>query len=211
MRDIEYIQTQASAWTSIREQFEPWSQTVNGPGSTLAATEAIRAGLPLLLKEFDIATMLDAPCGDLNWMGLIDLSEVEYLGWDVEETIIERNRVRYPMLNFECVNLLLPHKVPQADLIVCRDFLIHLPTVDGCAVLQAFRDSRSRYLLTTTTPQVDNLVGLPPEGHDERPGYWYRPVDMDAQPYAAILGESVGGIQESEHQWCKLYELNPNV
>jgi hypothetical protein len=48
-----------------------------------------------LLPRLNVQTVLDAPCGDWNWMRLVDLSEVEYIGADILRTVIERNRSNY--------------------------------------------------------------------------------------------------------------------
>jgi hypothetical protein len=40
----------------------------SGNGSTLVQTAVIRDEIPLLFKELNIKSVLDAPCGDFNWM-----------------------------------------------------------------------------------------------------------------------------------------------
>lgn len=40
----------------------------SGAGSTLASTANIRRELPGLVERLNIRTLLDAPCGDFNWM-----------------------------------------------------------------------------------------------------------------------------------------------
>jgi hypothetical protein len=43
-------------------------ETVSGPGSTLERTAKLRRELPILLEEIGARTLLDAPCGDFNWI-----------------------------------------------------------------------------------------------------------------------------------------------
>src|ERR1700683_3686127 len=45
----------------------------SGLGSSLAQTEAVRAALPTLCRDLGISSMLDIPCGDLNWIRHVDL------------------------------------------------------------------------------------------------------------------------------------------
>jgi hypothetical protein len=50
-----------------------WSDQGNGsgPGSTLAFTEALRAGLVGWVQELGIRSLLDASCGGMAWMPLV--------------------------------------------------------------------------------------------------------------------------------------------
>src|SRR5215204_2321496 len=43
-------------------------ESVSGPGSELATTAEVRQGLSTLLTDLSIKSMLDAPCGDFNWI-----------------------------------------------------------------------------------------------------------------------------------------------
>src|SRR5258706_16364614 len=51
-------------------------QSVSGTGSNVQSTVVVRAALQHLLTERRISTLLDAPCGDFNWMRLADLRSV---------------------------------------------------------------------------------------------------------------------------------------
>lgn len=202
-----FEETQAGAWTQIREQFAGHVETVNGPGSTLELTAELREHLPIVLANYDIRTMLDAPCGDWNWMRHVDLGDVDYTGWDVEPTLVGENADRFGDFNrvFECVNLLTVDEIPPVDLILCRDFFIHLPNKQICAVLDKFVASGSRYLLTTTFPDAGNDKDCPAAGHDDRPGYWARPVNLCAPPFK--FPEPTYVIAEP-HRFVALFDLD---
>jgi len=43
-------------------------ESVSGNGSSLAATANLRQELPPLLAGLNVTSLLDAPCGDFNWM-----------------------------------------------------------------------------------------------------------------------------------------------
>src|SRR5664279_1649792 len=47
-------------------------ETRSGLGSTVQSTQAIREALPKLIAELQIRTLLDIPCGDFNWMKLMN-------------------------------------------------------------------------------------------------------------------------------------------
>src|SRR5688500_1614611 len=63
-------------------------ESVSGRGSTLARTVNIRKALPELLRSINARSLLDAPCGDFNWMRLVDLGEIRYTGVDVVSELI---------------------------------------------------------------------------------------------------------------------------
>ncbi len=67
-------------------------ETISGPGSTLKETTVIRKVLPELLKQFDITSFLDAPCGDFNWIQQVDFGNCVYIGVDIVESMIEANK-----------------------------------------------------------------------------------------------------------------------
>src|SRR4051812_37699020 len=52
--------------------------SLSGPGSDLAQTEAVRQALPRLLGELRCRTLLDVPCGDFYWMKRVKI-DVEYI------------------------------------------------------------------------------------------------------------------------------------
>jgi len=122
----------------------------------LRETESVREELPILLKEFNIKTMIDAPCGDWNWMKNTDLSSLsKYIGLDIVEKIIEDNK-QYSNEKIEFRNSnLIEDNLPKVDLILCRDCLVHLVYDDIFKALKNFRKSGSKYLLTTTFPSFE--------------------------------------------------------
>ncbi|NBO28678.1 MAG: hypothetical protein EBV10_05470, partial [Synechococcaceae bacterium WB6_1A_059] len=68
------------------------SESVSGPGSTLAYTENLRAELPKLVEELEVTSILDSPCGDYNWFRMIEWnSEIAYIGGDIVESLVSRN------------------------------------------------------------------------------------------------------------------------
>lgn len=183
---MKFAERQASAWHQIRAQFEGHVETVNGPGSTYLATQEIRAALPYIFDKYDIKSMLDAPCGEWNWMQHVNLTGITYIGWDVDAVSIQRNRRKWPKHTWEHVNLLnTTWSLPNVDLILCRDFFLHLPNRYINVVLRKFRNSGSDYLLTTNWPGADNTRLCDLEGgEDDRPGYYCQPVDLEAKPFS---------------------------
>jgi hypothetical protein len=151
-------------------------ESVSGPGSSLARTETIRREIPRLLKEIDARSLLDAPCGDFNWMRAAQLDLDRYIGVDIVPELIDRNRRLYGsrQRRFLCADLAV-QPLPRVDVIFCRDCLVHLTLQDIHRVLANFRRSRPRYLLTTT------FLGPHPNAEIET-GSW-RPLNLQLPPF----------------------------
>jgi len=156
-------------------------ESVSGPGSTLPRTAAFRDKLACLLTELNTRTLLDAPCGDFNWMKelMLELAQVaelqSYTGVDIVPDLIAENRRRHQDSVRRFLHLdLVRDRLPQADLILCRDCLVHFSFAEIRAALRNFRRSRSSYLLTTTFTHVR-------ENADIATGSWRR-LDLRLPP-----------------------------
>jgi SAM-dependent methyltransferase len=150
-------------------------ESVSGPGSTLDYTASIRTALPELLAEFNIRSILDIPCGDFNWMGHVDLAERQYIGADIVPDLIAANQNKYgqPGREFRVLDL-TKGPLPEVDLLLCRDCLMHLcPELIDAALANILR-GKIRYLLTTTHPKGKNKRILT--------GEWF-PINLQRAPY----------------------------
>ncbi len=126
-------------------------ESVSGESSTLSATEALRRELPGLLRRLGVKSLLDAPCGDLNWMRRIDLDGIAYIGADVVPELVETNRQLHGGPHRSFIHLdVTKNDIPKADVILCRDLFIHLSFAHAFAAIENFKRSGSQYLLTTT-------------------------------------------------------------
>lgn len=154
------------------------NESVSGPGSEQIRTQYIREEIALLLKEFNIQSMLDAPCGDFNWMRLVNLENVNYLGGDIVEDLIKENNRKYTAKNihFKPINI-ITDTLPTVDLILCRDCLVHLSHHDIFAALHNFKKSGSKYLLTT-----HNAWRSRPNNIDIPTGSWSR-LNLEQAPF----------------------------
>ena len=153
------------------------SESVSGPGSTQARGADFRDALVALIDAYAIRSIVDAPCGDFNWMRTV-LAErdVQYTGVDIVEPLIADNLRRYgaPNRRFLCLDM-TRDSLPTADLVICRDGLVHLSFADAQAAIRNFRHSGSRYLLATTF--VDRG-----RNEDMATGGW-RALNLQAAPF----------------------------
>lgn len=152
-------------------------ESVSGQGSTILQTQILRSQLVDLLKKFNIKTFLDAPCGDFNWMKLVDYPFEQYIGIDIVDKIITDNTVKYSdqIYSFDCLDM-CRSPLPKADLIFCRDALVHLDYSHCFAALKNFKNSGSKYLLTTTFTARDENSNL--EGE-----MIWRTLNLEQEPF----------------------------
>ena len=141
-----------------------WHETesVSGRGSTLARTKVITASLPPLLQELRAASLLDAACGDFNWMRHVELRAVKYIGIDVVPDLITRNQQLHQNDQRTFLRLdITRDRLPQADAVLCRDCLIHLSFRNINAARANFRRTSATYLLCTTHTTIQENVDCP--------------------------------------------------
>lgn len=153
-------------------------ETPCGPGSTIDACSGIISKIPFWIDLHSIQTIVDLGCGDFHWMNQVDLDNVEYVGYDiVKEAVAAASRYVASNITFHQANI-LEIQIPGADLVICKDVLIHLPDNDVLTLLGSIRASGSRLLASTTSPGWNNLFR-----HGLRTGE-FSPLDLEAEPFS---------------------------
>ena len=176
---------QAGSETSALEAFRHayttnhWggSESPSGPGASLVQTAVVREKLPQMCRRLGVQTLLDLPCGDFSWMSLVDLRHVNYIGADFLPELISENSRRYagPGREFRVLNL-IESALPHADLLLCRDCLVHLSFADAARAIDNLRASGISWLLTTTFPEQA-------VNEDIHTGDW-RPINLEVAPFS---------------------------
>lgn len=149
----------------------------SGDGSSLDQTIILRARLPGLMQALGAKTLLDAPCGDFNWMQAVELPDsVTYVGGEIVPTLVEGLTARHGGERRTFVQLdIVSDPLPDADLWLCRDVLFHLSEADIRAALTNFVRSDIGHLLTTTYEFVT-------ENRDIRSG-GFRFINLQRPPF----------------------------
>jgi hypothetical protein len=125
-------------------------QSLSGPGSDLASTEDLRETLPLVLSGLGVQVLLDAGCGDFNWMKTIDLP-CRYIGSDIVASVIEANQASYGNATRTFVRAdIIRDPLPAADAVICRELLFHLSYEQGVLALKNLLATGARYYLLTS-------------------------------------------------------------
>jgi len=165
-------------FTQIHENksWGPKEESVSGLGSGISQAQRLIETLPRLFNDFDISSVVDIPCGDFNWMRHVQLDNVKYIGGDIVSSLIEQNTERYSSNNVSFRHLnLLEDQLPEADLVLCRDCLVHFSRHDVFRALKNIARSNSSYLLSTTFP-------LRARNCEILTGQW-TPINLQARPF----------------------------
>ena len=148
----KYFRSRKEAFDLIYKEGYWGKDVKSGGGSTLDATKTTREIILKIIEDYDINSMVDVACGDLTWMPLV-LDElkgsVKYTGCDIVENLITDHKQKYPQYNFHVLDF-VEDKIPEGELIICREALQHLPIKDIKQALKNFSGSGAKYLLATT-------------------------------------------------------------
>jgi len=150
-----------SVFTSIwRNNYWGNAESLSGPGSTLVQTEGLRKKIPEILREYEVKTIFDAPCGDLNWMSsLLEDASFKYIGGDIVKDIVDKNDLNFGKDNIDFIQFdITADPFPEADLWLCRAALYHLSNSDIVLSLERFLESNVKYILTSNCITDDEHV-----------------------------------------------------
>jgi hypothetical protein len=158
-------------------------ETRSGLGSSLEETRVLRERLTALFDVLSIESLLDIPCGDFHWLSTLPLPAT-YIGADIVPEIVAANQAQYAAAgrSFQLLDI-TTSPLPAADLILCRDCLVHLSYANIHDALRNVRASGARYLLMTHFPEQD-------ENQDIFDGDW-RPLNFTLAPFHLPAPEAV--------------------
>lgn len=151
-----------------------------------------------MLRRLDVERLVDAPCGDLNWISKTDLSGIHYVGIDCDSAhlaiagtrstgfarsvcLIEADIIRDPF--------------PFGDAILVRDFFQHISIAAVWDVLRGFCRSGARWLLATTYEV---------EVNEEVPFFGgFRPLNLSAAPFLMAPAFNIADPPKTIGVWSR--------
>jgi len=148
----------------------------SGKGSELRQTELIIKQIPEIIKKYKICSILDAPCGDYNYMKEIKL-QCKYIGIDIVSELIESNSLKYNSVDFRCLDI-TSDDLPRCDLVLVRDLFSHLSNDHIKCSIQNIKKSGAKFLLVTSyTDHKKNLdLGSGPDKQ-------WRRINLEKEPF----------------------------
>jgi SAM-dependent methyltransferase len=128
--------TNRQAFSEVYQTHEWLGNSKSGPGSDPQRTIEYRQVLQKFLREHHIRKVLDLGCGDWSFSRLIDWDGIDYVGVDVVQSVVESNQSKYgrPNISFRCIDA-ARERLPEADLLIAKEVLQHLPIADVEAIL----------------------------------------------------------------------------
>ncbi len=181
-------------------QTHAWGKFGGGSGSGSALANA-RGAINILfhvIMHFNISSMIDAPCGAMEWQTSL-LSQLVYnqpgfrfLGVDVVRSVVERNQQSFsgnwlarlgtsanarqwnPGFSVDFAQADLASEgwsVPSGyELILSRDALQHNKLADVWRILRRYAESDARYVLIGSYPDGSRHCGAPTRGEGGHTG-----------------------------------------
>ena len=162
--------------TIARENYWKGKESVSGVGSDESQTKQLIALVENIISNYNPQSFLDLPCGDFYWMKKVNFANCNYTGCDIVEDIIAKNTETYSSekRNFKRINL-INDQLPDADILFCRDCLVHFSENDIYKALRNICNSNIKYLVTTTFTATT-------KNNDIVTGHW-RKINLQAAPF----------------------------
>ena len=161
-----------------------WNGEVSrsGRGSDPDQTHFLVPLLINLIKQRDIASVLDLGCGDLCWMQHVLPVIDKYTGVDIVQDAIDKNRAVFGNDNVQFVcDDVTRVGILHVDLIFCRDAICHMTYKDAFRLINHVRMSSAKWFLTTTF-DWDGMVN--PEEHNlPNSSFTWYPVVLTKPPF----------------------------
>lgn len=148
----------------------------SGGGADDLQTYIIRQQIPKLVENYKINSLLDCPCGDINYMKQIFHLIPNYTGCDIVEDLINTHKKTFPNKNFIKLNI-SEDKIPLNDLILCRDLFVHFSYDAIKKTIKNIKSSGCKYILMTTFTNRNKNEEL------NRLGYDWRTLNFEIEPF----------------------------
>jgi SAM-dependent methyltransferase len=146
----------------------------SGPGSHPSITALYAGFVQYLIRHLGARRVIDLGCGDWQFSQFLDLSEVDYTGVDIVESMISGNSARYGASNIRFVVAdVSEYPLGEADLVLCKDVLQHLDDDSVLRVLRKLPTARA-WLITNDYCAHNEIGGIGDA----------RPMDPTAPPFS---------------------------
>jgi SAM-dependent methyltransferase len=157
----------------------------SGDGSTEHHALLYADAVKTFIKEKHITSVADLGCGDFMVGSKLHMKNLKYIGVDIVEDLIKRNRQQYETIDikFHCLDI-ITDDLPDAELCLIRQVLQHLSNSQIISILQKIK--KYKYILITEHYPKPGLYFSPnkdkPHGPDTRI-YDNSAVCLDLPPF----------------------------
>lgn len=175
---FEQPQTHMEIFTDIYKQ-ELWGKGKgSGAGSSAYITAEYREFLRKFIKDHKIKSICDFGCGDFQFMKLIDLQDIAYVGLDCVPSIIDNNNRLYSnsTTNFRLQKEEKKINANEFDLLIIKDVFIHWKNQEIIDFLNELKNYDFKYILITNQVDKDYNEDIHTTGE-------YHSVDLNKEPF----------------------------
>ena len=141
------------------------------------------------IREFilnnQIKNVVDIGCGDCqSTFHIYNGLEIDYLGIDIVESVIESNKVKYPEYKFGRLNISEEvDEIPDAELYIIKDVLQHWDTLTVVNFLDKLVTKKFKFIIIVNDGNISNYIGP----SDIKIGEW-RPLSVFNYPLNRYSG-----------------------
>lgn len=137
--------------------------TLSGPGSELYYASKTIDFLIDFIKRKNVRKIIDGSCGDCTWIMevLKNFPDIEYIGYDISQEIIDINKNKYNNYCFYQKNLLDLKEIPSCDLFIVRHTMMHLSLEDNIKLIDIFKNNSKCFVFLTHHEIKENIEGTP--------------------------------------------------
>jgi SAM-dependent methyltransferase len=148
--EVRYLSETERAFTDIYTNGiwgrDAYGQGTSGPGSSLAQGQPFIEYVQDFLQNHAIQSVVDLGCGDWVLAQKISWGDRDYIGIDVVENLVKKNQSLYASDTIHFLHLdAAIESIPAADLLICKDMLMHLPNSAVLRILSELK--RFKYCL----------------------------------------------------------------
>lgn len=162
---------------------DAWSGRGSGEGSQFIHTRGYARFLQDFLARRGVRSVVDLGCGDWQFSRHLDWSGIDYRGYDLVRSVVERNQREFsrPNVSFHLFDGDFA-SLPAADLLIAKDVLQHW----SHRSVQDFLPHLSRFGACLLTNCV-NPSG--PTANDDIPDGAFRYLDLRLPPFGLAASE----------------------
>ena len=151
------------------------SETRSGQGSNSLLTKGAIDGLCQFIKTEKITSVLDLPCGEFGWMKKVLDQNINYVGGDIVQELVEQNQQHAnERISFRHLDI-LKDELPDADVLLVRDCFVHFSYSDVKLAVENIKRSKFKFLATTHFSKLT-------VNRDIVTGDW-RPINLCLKPF----------------------------
>jgi GR25 family glycosyltransferase involved in LPS biosynthesis/2-polyprenyl-3-methyl-5-hydroxy-6-metoxy-1,4-benzoquinol methylase len=183
-------------------------ESLSGPGSFLKNSKKTIELVNETINKFQIKSILDLGCGDFNWGRYLKLDNVNYIGWDCDQKLINdiNNLHGKKNVNFFVKDVVIDD-YPDVDMIICRDILFSMKLDIAITVIEKCK-SKCKYFISTTFNDTKQNTG--PMKYLDIDNWGFYKINLDIDPFL-MESQKIKQYRDENGKFISLYTFTENI